>query len=65
VTENDFENGVNVLQLKVIAAYEKICPLKRAKLNQSTPYWIWQDFARWLGGHRTTVIPILWLIARL
>jgi hypothetical protein len=39
LTEDDIENSVNVLQLKIIAAYEKTCPLKRARLNQSTPYW--------------------------
>jgi hypothetical protein len=40
LTEDDIENSVNVLQSKIInAAYEKACPLKRARLNQSTPYW--------------------------
>jgi hypothetical protein len=39
LTEDDIENSVNVLQSKIIAAYEKSCPLKRARLNQSTPYW--------------------------
>jgi hypothetical protein len=28
-----------VLQSKIIAAYEKFCALRRARLNQSTPYW--------------------------
>jgi hypothetical protein len=32
-------NSVNVLQSKIIASYEKACPLKTARLNQSTPYW--------------------------
>jgi hypothetical protein len=27
------------MQLKIIAAFEKTCPLKRARLNHSTPYW--------------------------
>jgi hypothetical protein len=39
LTENDIENSVNVLQSKIIAAYEKACLLKTARLNQSTPYW--------------------------
>jgi hypothetical protein len=39
LTEDDIENSVNVLQLKIIAAYEKVCPLKRARLNQRKPYW--------------------------
>jgi hypothetical protein len=37
--EDDIENSVNVLQAKIIAAYEKACPLKRARLIQGTPYW--------------------------
>jgi predicted hydrolase (HD superfamily) len=28
LTEDDIENSVNVLQSKIIAAYEKTCPLK-------------------------------------
>jgi hypothetical protein len=28
-----------VLQSKIIAAYEKAYPLRKARLNQSTPYW--------------------------
>jgi hypothetical protein len=39
LTEDDIDNSLNVLQSKIIAAYEKACPLKRARLNQSTPYW--------------------------
>jgi hypothetical protein len=37
--EHDVENSVNVLQSKIIAAYQKACPLKRTRLNQGTPYW--------------------------
>jgi hypothetical protein len=46
---------INVLQPKIIAAYEKASPLKRARLNnQSTPYWS-SDLAgaMWLGRHGT------------
>jgi hypothetical protein len=39
LTEDDIENSVNLLQSKIFAVYEKTCPLKRARLNQSTPYW--------------------------
>jgi hypothetical protein len=39
LTEDDIENSVNVLSPKIIEADEKTCPLKRARLNQSTPYW--------------------------
>jgi hypothetical protein len=39
LTKDDIENSVNVLQSKIIAANEKACPLKRARLNQSTLYW--------------------------
>jgi hypothetical protein len=60
LTEDDIENSVNVLQSKIIAAYEKTCPLKTARLNQSTPY-SGSDLAR-LGGHGTTVIQILRLV---
>jgi hypothetical protein len=45
LTEDDIVNNINVLQSKIIAAYEKACPLKRARLNQSTPYWS-SDLAR-------------------
>jgi hypothetical protein len=38
-TEDNIVNNVNVLQSKIIAAYEEAHPLKRARLNQSTPYW--------------------------
>jgi hypothetical protein len=39
LTYDDIKNSVNVLQSKIIAAYEKACPRKRTRLNQSTPYW--------------------------
>jgi hypothetical protein len=58
LTEDDIENSVNVLQSKIIAAYEKVCLLRRARLKQSTSYW-----SSDLAG--TTFLPILKLIARL
>jgi hypothetical protein len=33
LTEDDTENSVNVLQSKIIAAFEKACPLRRTRLN--------------------------------
>jgi hypothetical protein len=39
LAEDDIENSVNVLQSKINAAYEKACPLRRTRLNQSTLYW--------------------------
>jgi hypothetical protein len=38
LTEDDIEKNVNVLKSKIIAAYEKVFPLRRARLIQSTPY---------------------------
>jgi hypothetical protein len=59
LTEDDTENSVNVLQSKIIAAYEKACPLKRVRLNQSTPSWSF-DLAglhrvgRWAWNNRSS-----------
>jgi hypothetical protein len=53
LTEDDIENSVNVQQSKVIAAYEKVCPLKRARLNQSKPYWSF-DLAGLRGNNRSS-----------
>jgi hypothetical protein len=38
LTEDDIEKSFNMLQSKIIAAYEKVFSLRRAWLNQSTPY---------------------------
>jgi hypothetical protein len=45
LTKDGIENSVNVLHSKIIVAYEKACPLEKARLNQSTLYW-GSDLAR-------------------